>query len=129
MTRLVSKHDQTHIRSPLSGQGGCTKIPRAAGRAQEDETILLHGALGHTQHRFVHLDRPGLIGSWRITGVVHSERQASFIVAPSITMPALTYFQSATRSFRASATIVVFRRRPPFCSTRSRNQRVSAECG
>ena len=34
-------------------------------------------------------------------------------MAPSITTPALTYFQSATSSFRASATIVVLRRRPP----------------
>jgi hypothetical protein len=50
--------------------GGCTNIPRAAGRAQEDETILLLGVSGHAQHRFVHLDRPGLIGSWRITGLV-----------------------------------------------------------
>ena len=127
MTRPVSEHDQTHIRSPFATAAPRSRLRRA--RAQEDETILLDGALGHTQHRFVHLDRPGLIGSWRITGVVHSERQESLIVAPSITMPALTYFQSATRSSRASATIVVFRRRPPFCSTRSRNQRVSAECG
>ena len=33
-------------------------------------------------------------------------------MAPSITTPVLTYFQSATNSFRASATIVVLRRRP-----------------
>ena len=34
--------------------------------------------------------------------------------------------QSATSSFRASATIVVLRRRPPLRSIRSLNQRVSA---
>ena len=56
-------------------------------------------------------------------------RQAGLIMAPSITTPALTYFQSATSSFRASATIVVLRRRPPLRSFRSWNQRVSAERG
>jgi hypothetical protein len=38
MTRLVSEHDQPHIRSPLDD--GCTNIPLAAVGAQEDETIL-----------------------------------------------------------------------------------------
>ena len=56
-------------------------------------------------------------------------RQAALIMAPSITTPALRYFQSATSSFRASATIVVLRRRPPLRSFRSWNQRVSAERG
>ena len=58
MTRLVSEHDQPHIRSPFDG---CTKIPRAAHRAHEDETILETGVLGHGLLRFVHLDLPGLI--------------------------------------------------------------------
>jgi len=40
MTRPVSEHDQPHIRSPFDG---CTKIPLAAHRAQEDETILETG--------------------------------------------------------------------------------------
>ena len=44
-----------------------------------------------------------------------------------MTMPAVAYFQSATSSFLASATIVVFLRRPPLCRTRSWNQRLSAE--
>ncbi len=35
-------------------------------------------------------------------------RVAAFITAPSMTPPAVTYFQSVTSSFRASATIVVF---------------------
>jgi hypothetical protein len=56
-------------------------------------------------------------------------RQAGLIMAPSITTPALTYFQSATSSFRANATIVVLRRRLPLHSVRSLNQRVSAERG
>ena len=117
MTRPVSEHDQPHIRSPRDG--GCTNIPLAAGRAQEDETILENGFSGHAKVRFVHLDPPGLIRSWKITDSVSVYRQAAFITAPSMTTPAVTYFQSATSSFRASATIVVFRRRPPLRLTRS----------
>ena len=40
--------------------------------------------------------------------------QAFFMIAPSITTPELTYFQSATSNFRASATIIGFFRRPLF---------------
>jgi hypothetical protein len=47
---------------------GCTNIPLAAGGAQEDETILEGGFSGHAKVRFVHLDPPGLIGSWKIRG-------------------------------------------------------------
>ena len=56
-------------------------------------------------------------------------RLAAFITAPSMTTPAVTYFQSATSSFRASATMVVFLRRPPLRLTRSSNHRASADCG
>ncbi len=45
---------------------GCTNIPLPAGGAQEDETILEGGFLSHAQRRFVHLDPPGLIRSWKI---------------------------------------------------------------
>ena len=45
---------------------GCTNIPLAAGGAQEDETILESGFSGHALLRFVHLDPPGLIRSWKI---------------------------------------------------------------
>jgi len=65
MTRPVSEHDQPHIRLPFDG---CTKIPLAAHRAQEDETILENGVLGHGLLRFVHLDPPGLIRSGKMTG-------------------------------------------------------------
>jgi hypothetical protein len=44
-----------------------TNIPLAAVGAQEDETILELGISGHAKVRFVHLDPPGLIGSWEIT--------------------------------------------------------------
>src|SRR6202030_2599846 len=98
----------------------------------EDENLSRKRRSGHGLLRFVHLDPSGLITSrglryrmmWK-TGY----RQAALIMAPSITTPALTYFQSATSSFRANATIVVLRRRPPLRSIRSLNQRVSAERG
>ncbi len=51
------------------------------------------------------------------------------MTAPSITTPAVTYFHNATNNLRASATIIVFLRRPPFALTRSKNQCVSDEPG
>lgn len=51
------------------------------------------------------------------------------MTAPSMTTPALTYFHSATSSFRASATSAVLRIRSRLRSTRWWNQRVGAECG
>ena len=41
-------------------------IPLAAVGAQEDETILENGFLGHAKVRFVYLDPPGLFKSWKI---------------------------------------------------------------
>src|SRR5580692_459358 len=79
--------------------------------------------------RFVDLDPSGLILSWGLRDWLGVYRHAVFITAPSMTTPAVTYFQSATSSFRASATIVVLRRRPPLRFTRSWNQRASAESG
>jgi hypothetical protein len=52
--------------------------------------------------RFVHLDPPGLIGSWEITEFGSGVCQMALSTAPSMTTPAVTYFQSATSSFRAS---------------------------
>ena len=45
---------------------GRTNIPLAAVGAQEDDTILYLGFLGHVGVRFVHLDPPELIKSWKI---------------------------------------------------------------
>ena len=42
-------------------RSGCTNIPRAAGGAQEDGTILIRGFSSQPWNRFVHLDLPGLI--------------------------------------------------------------------
>src|SRR3954449_12541491 len=55
--------------------------------------------------------------------------QACLRTAPSIRTPAVAYFQSATSSLRARATIVVLPRRPPLRLIRSRNHTVSADCG
>ena len=55
--------------------------------------------------------------------------QMVFIAAPSMTTPLVEYFHNATRSLRASATIVVLRILPPLLWTRSRNQTLSAEVG
>ncbi len=57
-------------------------------------TILYSGVSGPRLHRFVYLDPPGLIRSrWNTKfGFVHTV----FITAPSIKMPAVTYFQSTT---------------------------------
>jgi hypothetical protein len=56
--------------------------PACGSGAQEDETILQSGFLGHGALRFVHLDPPGLITSWKI-----SVRSASLIVGLSSRLP------------------------------------------
>src|ERR671912_2864667 len=72
---------------------------------------------------------PGLIKSREMRSSRPSRDQAAFIVAPSITTPAVTYFQIAISSFRARATIVALRRRPPLRLTLSWNQWLSADAG
>ena len=52
---------------PVAGRSGCTNLPRAAGGAQEGETILILGFASQPWNRFVHLDLPGLIRSWAMT--------------------------------------------------------------
>ena len=115
---------------PVAARDGCTNIPLAAGRAQANETILPGGISVHGLPRFVHPDPPELIRSWEICELFLSAcRQTGFITAPSMTMPAVTYFHSATSSLRASATMVVFFMRPPLRLTRSLNHKASADCG
>src|SRR5215831_5413788 len=126
-TRPVSEHGQAHMRSPLIAAAPRSRFRRAGLR--KTRTILESGISGHGLLRFVYLDPPGLIRSWEMTGLRWCLRQATFIVTPLITTPAVTYFQSATSSFRASATMVVLRRRPPLRLTRSRNQTLRAERG
>ena len=94
-------------------------IPHAADGAQENGTILRLGLLGHGFVRSVRLDPPELRKFWKIGENGWRPPQAVFITAPSMTMPAVTYFHSATRSLRASATMVAFLRRPPLRLTRS----------
>ena len=103
--------------------------PTWGSQRRKTRTILENGVSGHGLLRFVDLDPSGLILSWGLRDWLGAYRQAVFIAAPSMTTPAVTYFQRATSSFRASATIVVLRRRPPLRFTRSWNQRASAESG
>src|SRR3984957_21201525 len=110
VTRLVSEHDQPHIRSPFATAAPTSRLRRAGLR--KTRTFLENGVSGHGLRRFVHLDPSGLITSRGLRYWMHGRwgyRQAGLIMAPSITTPALTYFLIATSSFRASATIVVLR--------------------
>jgi hypothetical protein len=126
VTRLVAELDQTHIRSAPNKRG--SNIPLTAGKAQAGETILNLGWLGHVRGSVAHPDLPGLIRSRWMAICVARPDQAVFIVAPSMTTPAVAYFQKAMRSFRAKAVIIVLRMRP-FMPTRWWNQRLSAESG
>jgi hypothetical protein len=66
MTRPVSEHDQPHIRSPLVTAAPTSRLRRA--RLRKTRTILESGVSGHGLLRFVYLDPPGLIRSWKMTG-------------------------------------------------------------
>jgi hypothetical protein len=58
---------------------------------------------------WIHQDRSG---PGRFEVLLNGRYHTAFITAPSMTTPKVTYFQSATRSLRASATMVVFLKRP-----------------
>src|SRR6266404_3011051 len=60
----VCMPDQTHIRS--SREANCTKIPLAAGRLERTKPFFVAALRGHAIHRFVHPDRPRLIGPRRL---------------------------------------------------------------
>ncbi len=51
------------------------------------------------------------------------------MIAPSITTPDFTYFQSATSKLRASATIIGVFKRPAFRAMRSLNHNVNVDFG
>lgn len=51
------------------------------------------------------------------------------MIAPSMTPPELTYFQRATSSLRASATIIGVFKRPAFRAMRSFNHSVKVDLG
>ena len=111
---------------------GCTNIPACGGQGSGDENLSRKRRF---RPRLASVRPPGSVRTDPVLRITvldagrRGYRQAGLIMAPSITTPALTYFQSATSSFRASATIVVFCRRPPLRLIRSLNQRVSAERG
>src|SRR3954452_15398649 len=98
-------------------------------RAQEDETIL---QVGFPKPSSLAVRPPGSAGTDQapVNGEGRWRRaQAGLRTAPSIGTPAVTYFQSATSSLRARATIIVLPRRPPVRLIRSRNHTASADCG
>src|SRR5215472_10116030 len=105
---------------------GCTNIPRTAGGAQEAGTILSVGCGGQRPSRFGHLDPAGLIS---LCGWGQILPDAAFIMAPSMTTPAVVYRHRAIRSLRARATMIVLRIRPLRRRTRSWNHRLSVEVG
>src|SRR5271166_4738743 len=123
----IRSADEADQREPLLETAAPTSRLLRAG-AQANETILPIGISGHGLSRFIHLDPPELIRSWKIANLFSACRQATFITAPSMRTPAVTYFHSATRSLRASATMIVFFMRPPLRLTRSLNHRASADC-
>lgn len=114
-------------------------IPHAGGRAREGEANLLRGVLSHATKRFAHPDRPRLIRPRRLCFLIlslgrevlsYAYQVIGFMIAPSMSSPALTYFHKATRSLRASAVIIDFLRAlvAP-TSTRAEYQRAKADCG
>jgi hypothetical protein len=64
MTRPVSEHDQPHIRSPRETAAPISRLRRSGLR--KTRPFLKTGFLGHAKVRFVYLDPPGLIKSWKI---------------------------------------------------------------
>jgi hypothetical protein len=99
--------------------------PACGGLGSGDETILTLG-----------IEAKAVVGSSPGSGRPDQRLRIGFEVspfqraktAPSIATPALTYFQSATSSFRARATIVALRNRPPLPATHASNQRARADC-
>jgi hypothetical protein len=98
------------IRSPRETAAPISRSRRSGLR--KTRPFLKTGFLGHVRGAV----RPP--GSARTDQVLEDldsvsvYRQVRFITAPSMTTPTVTYFRSATSNLRASATIVVFLRRP-----------------
>src|ERR1700688_2374837 len=61
VTRLVSEHDQPHIRSPFATAAPTSRLRR--GGLRKTRTFLENGVSSHGLLRFVHLDPSGLITS------------------------------------------------------------------
>ena len=115
VTRLVSEHDQPHIRSPFATAAPTSRLCGGQGSGRREPFsktagfTRAYGGLLPVPSTWIHQDRSrpedcGGLDAWK-TGLSSGRPNHG----PSITTPALTYFQqSATSSFRASATIVVF---------------------
>jgi len=120
--------DQTHIRLPREATAPISRLRRVGLR--RTRPFFCSAFLSHARTA---VRPPGSVRTDQVLGITGLRQglrpQVAFITAPSMTTPAVTYFQKATSSFRASATIVVLRIRPPLRLTRSWNHCVSAECG
>ena len=108
---------------PVAGRGRLHQHPACGGLSSGDETILAIGIAAKAVGRFVAWIRQACE---RLRIECSSALQLAK-TAPSISTPALTYFHSATSSFRARATIVDLRSRPPLRATRASNQRARAD--
>src|SRR5208283_1404798 len=85
VTRSVSRAgSNSHT---VAVRDGCTTIPLALRQWLRRTRPFLCSAASHTGFRFVHLDPPGWIKSWRFENLSNVFRQADFITAPSITTP------------------------------------------
>jgi hypothetical protein len=135
----VSKAELVRMTRPVSIAGsnshtvavrdGCTMIPLACGKGSGGQD---HSSKRHLKPCVGPVRPPGsarIDRSWEISELVDRHCHAVFITLPSMTTPAVTYFHSATSSFRASATMALFFMRPPFDWTRPLNQRLSADSG
>jgi hypothetical protein len=115
-----------------------TMIPHAAGGLERARPIWNSGILSHAVARFAHPDRPGLIRPRRLRLILsllrellsHASQATGFMMAPSMSSPAVTYFHKATSSLRASAVIATFLRALVAPTpTRAKYQRAKADCG
>jgi hypothetical protein len=95
MTRLVFERDQPHIRSPFA-----TAAPTSRLR-QEDEKFQAMACFGSSTW---------IVRTNPVLGITaRAYRHAVFITSPSMTTPAVTHFQCATSSFRATDTEFLIR--------------------
>ena len=99
----------------------CTMIPLATGEAQEDETILHFGFSSHTDPRFVHPDPPRTDRA-SVDFVCRCRQRSISLDQPlggfhdgafDDDARRLRISRARSSSFRASATIIVLRKRPP----------------
>lgn len=128
MTRRISTSVQTHIRSLFEAAAPLSRLRCGYGSGGRSHTGARRRKAKSNcgSPTWIGLD---LIRSWRLEKLGKFNRYADFVVAPSMTTPAVTYFHKATSNLRANATIELFFIRPLFDSTLALYQRLRAEHG